>query len=103
MRITMGNDKKRIAPYRVPHPGEVLREVIVELTVTEVSARLQVSRLTVSKCLLCRSEITAEMSLRLAPAFGGSNTFWLEMQNRYDVQKAMEKKLPIIVPFSKAA
>jgi plasmid maintenance system antidote protein VapI len=43
------------------------------------------------------------MSLRLAAAFGGSNTFWLEMQNRYDVQKAMEKKLPKIVPFSKAA
>ena len=99
----MGNEKKRIAPYRVPHPGEVLREVIGELTLTELSARLHVSRVTMSKILNCRSAITAEMSLRLAAAFGGSNTFWLEMQNRYDVQKAMEKKLPKIVPFSKAA
>ncbi|MGA3162383.1 MAG: HigA family addiction module antitoxin [Terracidiphilus sp.] len=99
----MGNDKKRIAPYRIPHPGEVLREVIGGLTVTEVSARLHVSRVTVSKILNCRSAITAEMSLRLAAAFGGSKTFWLEMQSRYDVQKAMEKKLPRIVPFRKAA
>jgi len=99
----MGNEKKRITPYRVPHPGEVLREVIGELTVTEVSARLHVSRVTMSKILNCRSAITAEMSLRLAAAFGGSKTFWLEMQNRYDVQKAMAKKLPKIVPFGKAA
>jgi plasmid maintenance system antidote protein VapI len=51
----------------------------------------------------CRPAITAEISLRLAAAFGGSKTFWLEMQNRYDEQKAMEKKLLKIVPFNKAA
>jgi addiction module HigA family antidote len=99
----MGNETKRITPYRVAHPGEVLREVMGELTVTEVSARLHVSRVTLSKILNCRSAITAEMSLRLAVAFGGSKTFWLELQNQFDVQKAMEKKQPKIVPFSKAA
>jgi len=99
----MADEKKRIAPYRIPHPGEVLREVIEGFTVTEVSERLHVSRVTMSKILNGRSAITAEMSLRLAAAFGGSNTFWLEMQNRFDVHKAMEKEQPKIVPFRQAA
>jgi len=66
----MADEKKRIAPYRIPHPGEVLREVIEGFTVTEVSERLHVSRVTMSKILNGRSAITAEMSLRLAVPFG---------------------------------
>jgi addiction module HigA family antidote len=99
----MGNRKSRMEQFDVPHPGEVLRDALGELTVTEVAKRLHVSRVTLSKILNCRSSITAEMSLRLAAAFGGSKTFWIEMQTDYDVRKAMEKKLPKIEPFHRAA
>jgi len=49
------------------HPGEILRELIIEpleLTVTDVAEHLNVSRKTLSKVINGRGAITPEMSVR---------------------------------------
>lgn len=58
--------------HRPAHPGEILKELIIEpmaLTITDVSAHLNVSRKTVSKVLNGRGAITPEMALRLELTF----------------------------------
>ena len=73
------------------HPGEILRELIIEplgLTVTDVSRHLDVSRKTLSKVLNGRGAITPEMSVRLEIAFKKpSAEHWLRLQNAYDLWK----------------
>ena len=54
------------------HPGEILKELVItplELTITDVSKHLNVSRKTLSKVLNGRGAITPEMALRLELAF----------------------------------
>ena len=53
-----------MALYNPAHPGEILRELVVEtlgLTVTDVAQHLNVSRKTVSKVLNAKGVITPEM------------------------------------------
>lgn len=74
------------------HPGEILKELVIaslELTVTDVSEHLNVSRKTLSKVLNGRGAITPEMALRLELAFKKpSADHWLKLQNAYDLWQA---------------
>lgn len=71
------------------HPGEILKELIIEpmeLTITDVSAHLNISRKTLSKVLNGRGAITPEMAIRLELAFKKpSADHWLKLQNAYDL------------------
>ena len=71
------------------HPGEILKEFVIEpsaLTITDVSAHLNVSRKTLSKVLNGRGSITPEMALRLELVFKKpSADHWLRLQNAYDL------------------
>ena len=81
--------------YNPPHPGEVLRDGVFThtgITVTDFAARLGVTRVTLSRVLNGRSGISADMSVRLAAALGGSAESWLTMQVAYDLSIA-EKSL----------
>ena len=54
------------------HPGEILKELVItplELTITNASEHLNVSRKTLSKVLNGRGSITPEMALRLELVF----------------------------------
>lgn len=51
--------------HNPPHPGEVLREWLGDLTVTEAADALQLSRVTLSKILNGKGGISANMALRL--------------------------------------
>lgn len=83
------------------HPGEVLREYLPEgLTVTEASARLNVSRQAFSAILNGRAGISADMALRLATALGTSPDFWLEMQTAWDLWQARQHPPEKIKPFA---
>ena len=68
---------------RPAHPGEILKELIIEpmeLTITDVSAHLNVSRKTLSKVLNGRGAITPEMALRFELAFKKpSADHWLRL------------------------
>lgn len=89
--------------HNPPHPGEVLREWMGELTVTEAAEALQVSRVTLSKILNGKGGITADMALRLSQWLGTSPDLWLGLQNQFDLWLASQVKRPDIKPLERMA
>ena len=68
------------------HPGEVLREYLPEnLTITDASKHLGVTRVALSRILNCKAGISAEMDLLLSDALGTSAGFWSRLQVQYDI------------------
>jgi len=78
------------------HPGEILKELVItplELTITDASEHLNVSRKTLSKVLNGRGAITPEMALRLELVFKKpSADHWLRLQNAYDLWLSRQNK-----------
>ena len=78
------------------HPGEILKELVItplELTITDASEHLNVSRKTLSKILNGRGAITPEMALRLELVFKKpSADHWLRLQNAYDLWQSRQNK-----------
>ncbi|MDB5139103.1 MAG: ybaQ 1 [Mucilaginibacter sp.] len=76
------------------HPGEVLREDVIyanELTVTEAAKLLGISRQSLNKIIHEKSDITPEMSFRIAKVFGGTADIWANLQTKFNLQIAAEK------------
>jgi addiction module HigA family antidote len=72
--------------YNPPHPGEVIREYLGEMTVTAAASHLGVSRVAFSRVLNGKAAVSPEMAVRLAAAFGTSSPeVWLSMQAKYDL------------------
>lgn len=84
--------------YNPPHPGELLREQMGDITVTELAAHLGVSRITLSRLLNGQAGISAEMSLKLSEAFATSPDLWMKLQLQYDFWKASQKKRTKVRP-----
>ncbi|MGO4504876.1 MULTISPECIES: HigA family addiction module antitoxin [unclassified Dyella] len=78
------------------HPGEVLREYPGDITVTSAAQKLGVTRVALSRILNGTNGISADMALRLEDALGTSAMMRAEMQVRYDLWKASQKKRPKI-------
>ncbi|MGQ0622509.1 MAG: HigA family addiction module antitoxin [Panacagrimonas sp.] len=95
-------------PNRRPtHPGAILREDVLpalEMTQTELSERLGVSRLTISEVLLEKRGLSAEMAVRLGKLLNVSAESWLRMQEALDLWDVRQKpeKLAGIKPIEKA-
>ena len=97
-----------MAMYSPAHPGEVLMERIIEpsgLSITSVSAHLNVSRKTLSKVLNGRGAITPEMALRLELVFRKpSADHWLKLQNTYDLwQTRLNTSALNVLPYKESA
>jgi addiction module HigA family antidote len=72
--------------YNPPHPGEVIREYLGEMTVTAAAKHLGVSRVTFFRVLNGKAAVSPEMAVRLAAAFDTSSPeVWLRMQAKYDL------------------
>jgi addiction module HigA family antidote len=80
--------------HNPPHPGEVLREYLGEVTVTDAAVKLHVTRATLSRILNGSAGISADMALRLGEALGTSPELWAGMQLQYDLYQAEQKKRP---------
>jgi addiction module HigA family antidote len=80
--------------HNPPHPGEVLREYLGEVTVTDAAVRLHVTRATLSRILNGSAGISADMALRLGDALGTNPELWAGMQLQYDLYQAEQKKRP---------
>jgi antitoxin HigA-1 len=89
--------------FNPAHPGEVLRDYLGEMTVSEAAARLKVTRAHLSRILNGHSSLTAEMSLRLAAALGTTPDFWLKMQIQYDLWQARTQPRVHIEAFPQTA
>jgi antitoxin HigA-1 len=81
--------------HNPPHPGNVLREYLPEtMTMTEVAARLGVTRQALSAVMNGRAGISPEMSVRLAKALGTSPDLWLGLQMQYDLWRVTRGPTP---------
>lgn len=82
-------------PRKLPplHPGEVLREEFMEplgLTAYALARALRVPRTRIERIAREQSGITADTALRLGKLFGTSAQFWLNLQDRYEIETAFE-------------
>ena len=76
------------------HPGEILREEIINanlLTVAETAELLGITRPTLSNIVNGKSAITPIMALRIAKVFGGNASLWVRLQMSYDLRKAEQE------------
>jgi antitoxin HigA-1 len=81
--------------HNPPHPGNVLREYLPEaMTMTEVAARLGVTRQALSAVMNGRAGISPEMAVRLSKALGTSPDLWLGLQMQYDLWQVMRGPMP---------
>lgn len=77
------------------HPGEILREDVLEnlnLTVSEAAKMMFISRQQLHRILACTHPITADMALRIGKLAGNGADIWLRMQQSYDLWH-IEKKI----------
>jgi addiction module HigA family antidote len=75
-----------------PHPGEVIREFLGDMTVSAAAEHLGVGRVTFSRVLNGKAAVSPEMAVRLAAAFGTSSPeVWLRMQAKYDLWQIQER------------
>ncbi len=71
------------------HPGEILREEIInanEITVTDAAKMLGVTRTTLSNILNGKSDLSPEMCYRIAGVFGGTPDIWANLQTKYNLR-----------------
>lgn len=82
--------------HNPPHPGEVLREYLGDISITEAAVQLGVSRVTLSRVISGSAGVSADMAFRLGSAFGTSPEMWAGMQLQYDLYQASKLKRPKI-------
>ena len=76
------------------HPGELLREEILPALArpkTEIARLLGVSRQTLYDILEEKQPVTPVMALRLGKLCGNGPDLWLNLQKRYDLQRAEQE------------
>ncbi len=86
--------------HNPPHPGEIVMWDCLEplgLTVTRAAQGLGVSRQAMSRLVNGKADLSVEMALRLAQAFGSTPETWLGMQTAYDLWHARVRNQEIKV------
>jgi len=78
--------------FNPPHPGEVLRDYLGGVSVTDTARHLGVTRVALSRILNGSAGISAEMALRLSDALGTAPELWTGMQAQYDLWQASKKR-----------
>ncbi|MFY1689952.1 HigA family addiction module antitoxin [Plantactinospora sp. WMMB782] len=71
------------------HPGEVLMEEFIEplgITQHRVAVAIGVPPRRINEIVHGKRRITADTALRLARYFGTSDLFWINLQNRFDLE-----------------
>ena len=89
----------------VPHPGAMLREIIIPetgLTIGEAALRLGVTRQTLHRILAEKSGITPGMALRIGKFCGNGPTLWLRMQEAHDLWHAERELADVIAKIQPA-
>lgn len=76
----------KLAPI---HPGEVLMEDFIAplgITQNKVALAVGVPPRRINEIVHGKRRITADTALRLARYFGTTDLFWINLQNRYDLE-----------------
>ncbi|MDR0622742.1 MAG: HigA family addiction module antidote protein [Deltaproteobacteria bacterium] len=86
-------DPKKPTNGPPPHPGQVLKKDFIEpmgISVTDLSAKLGVSRNTLSSIINRRSGVSADMALRFAKAFKTQPELWLKLEYAFELWEAQQ-------------
>jgi addiction module HigA family antidote len=95
----------KLAPI---HPGEVLMEDFIEpfgITQHKVAVAIGVPPRRINEIVHGTRRITADTALRLSRYFGTTDLFWINLQNRYDIEvekDALGDSLDSIQPLQSA-
>ncbi len=76
------------------HPGELLREEIINangLSVTAAATLLGVTRANLSNIINEKAAISPLMAIRITRVFGGTAELWVKMQASHDLREAEKK------------
>jgi antitoxin HigA-1 len=90
------------------HPGEVLLEEFLRpmgVTQYRLAQAIDVPPRRINEIVHGKRSITTATALRLSRALGTSDRFWLNLQNRYDIEMARSEhgeELDRIEPLIKA-
>jgi addiction module HigA family antidote len=82
---------KSLAPV---HPGEVLKEEFLKplgLSANALARAIRVPANRISAIVNAERGVTADTALRLAKALGTTPDFWLNLQQRYDLDCARDE------------
>lgn len=92
--------------HNPPHPGELLREEVLEpleLEVSEAARRLCIARTTLSRVINGHAGISPDMAVRLEMAGVSTARFWLNLQTAYEHWQATQREQPKVQPLEGAA
>lgn len=81
-------------------PGELLREFLGDITITQLAEHIGVARATISRILNSRTAVTTDLSIRLGQALSLSPDFFSKAQLQYDLWMETQKKRPKIKPLA---
>lgn len=90
------------------HPGEVLMADFIEplgITQHKIAVAIDVPPRRINEIVHGKRRITADTALSLARYFGTSDLFWVNLQNRYDLEverDSLGSKLDDIRPLQTA-
>jgi addiction module HigA family antidote len=76
------------------HPGEILRDdflLPMKISVYTLAQAIKVPRSRVNDIVLGRRNVSADTAFRLARYFGTTPDFWINLQARYELEKADRK------------
>ena len=76
----------KLAPI---HPGEVLMEDFISplgITQHRVAVAIGVPPRRINEIVHGKRRVTADTALRLSRYFGTTDLFWINLQNRYDLE-----------------
>lgn len=87
--LTMHGTQSR----RPSHAGIILKMHYLEplnLTITALAERINISRKTLSAIVNGRASVTVDIALRLARAFNTTPELWLNLQRKVDLWEAQQ-------------
>ena len=88
--------------YTPVHPGEVLRDELEEIGLTQSALAKHIGVLPKTINEICRKKkgICADMAMKLAKALGGSPRFWLNLQINWEISQLEETDFREVKPLA---
>ncbi|GAA0880749.1 HigA family addiction module antitoxin [Algoriphagus jejuensis] len=77
------------------HPGEILSEEFLKpmgISAYRLAKETNIPQTRISEIVLGRRRISADSALRFSKFFGTSATFWLGLQNDFDLEEEKNTK-----------
>lgn len=87
--ITTSAERNEMSTHEPIHPGEILLEEFLKpfgVSQYELAKVVGVSPRRINEIVHGKRAISPDTALRLARAFDVSDRFWLNLQNRYDLE-----------------